>query len=554
VAHHLRILCLWLLTIAVFTCVDPLSTSRNRAWASEPAATAPKGKKFALLVGVREYDSKSLTTLSFTERDVVEMGKVLREQVGFHNVRVLSNSAEAAANKPTAKNVRDALAEMTKGKTKHDTVLLMLCGHGVQIAVPDPTGEGPSRTYTYFCPKDADLNDVRYQDGRSNTMILMEDVLERFDKSNAGANLLFVDACRNEISAKRGLASDSLKLGRNTLALLSCGRGQFSFEPAELKHGLFTYFLLKGLKGEAVDRRGDITWASLVSYAQQEVADYATNKIGEGAKQTPTVLSNFEGNVTLVAASRDVVKNPPSKESVEKSTAKEDVKKMPAKPVGKSMLALVSIEGGTFEMGSPSAERGRSMRGEDQRKVKVGPFEIGMYEVTRGEYKAIMESDPSLTPKETDRQPVENVSYEDAVAFCKALSTKEGRKYRLPTEAEWEYACRANAKTYQVFHFGDSLDADQANIAGDAPYGGGREKAAWPHAPVKVDSYKANSFGLYNMHGNVAEWCTTEDGDSVLRGGQFDKGGASARSAARLERSKDSKSQGWGFRVVREVE
>ena len=104
---------------------------------------------------------------------------------------------------------------------------------------------------------------------------------------------------------------------------------------------------------------------------------------------------------------------------------------------------------------------------------------------------------------------MENLSWEDAVAFCQVLSEKPeekkaGRKYRLPTEAEWEYACRAGTKT--PFSFGTTLSADQANFNGNYPYNA--KKGPYIRMTTKVGSYKPNAFGLYDMHGNVAEWCS----------------------------------------------
>jgi formylglycine-generating enzyme required for sulfatase activity len=112
----------------------------------------------------------------------------------------------------------------------------------------------------------------------------------------------------------------------------------------------------------------------------------------------------------------------------------------------------------------------------------------------------------------TDDFPVDQVEWEDAVEFCKKLSAlpaeaKEGRKYRLPTEAEWEYACRAGAPSYQVFHFGSSLSGTQANFEGSKPYGDAG-KAASLNRTSKVGSYAKNLFGLFDMHGNVSEWCS----------------------------------------------
>jgi formylglycine-generating enzyme required for sulfatase activity len=157
----------------------------------------------------------------------------------------------------------------------------------------------------------------------------------------------------------------------------------------------------------------------------------------------------------------------------------------------------------------------------------------------------------------TDDFPVETVSWNDAVEFCKKLSEraaekKAGRKYRLPTEAEWEYSCRGGASSsYQVFHFGNSLSSKQANFNGNYPYGGA-DKAVFLNRTCKVGSYTKNRFGLHDMHGNVWEWCSdwydkdyyakssrrdpqgpSKGSSRVLRGGGWSDRGLNCRSAFR---------------------
>ena len=141
------------------------------------------------------------------------------------------------------------------------------------------------------------------------------------------------------------------------------------------------------------------------------------------------------------------------------------------------------------------------------------------------------------------------VSWNDAQAFCDWLSKKEGKKYRLPTEAEWEYACRTGTTT--PFYFGNSLNSDNANYNGDYPYGT-TTKGPWLKCTTPVGTYKPNAFGLYDMHGNVWQWCQdwhelyyyTNSPPSdppgpnagtfrVLRGGGWDRGGVDCRSASR---------------------
>src|SRR5262249_6612688 len=143
------------------------------------------------------------------------------------------------------------------------------------------------------------------------------------------------------------------------------------------------------------------------------------------------------------------------------------------------------------------------------------PFFLGVYEVTQGEYAKVMGKTARGAIFNQNRgggpdHPMENVTWYQAVEYCRKLSAqaeerKTGRKYRLPTEAEWEYACRAGTRA--AFHFGDSLSAKQANFNGHFPYGGA-EKGSYLRKTSKVGSYRPNAWGLYDMHGNVAEWCS----------------------------------------------
>jgi formylglycine-generating enzyme required for sulfatase activity len=238
-------------------------------------------------------------------------------------------------------------------------------------------------------------------------------------------------------------------------------------------------------------------------------------------------------------------------------------------------MKLVRIPPGKFLMGSPIEEVGRFDH-EDEHEVAITqPFYLGVYEVTQQEYEEVMGKNPSwFSPKgggkdkvkgmaSRSRQfPVENVSWEEVVEFCRKLSerTEErrtGRTYRLPTEAEWEYACRGGARETTPFHFGPTLSPDQANISSRL----GRTTV--------VGSYKPNAFGLYDMHGNIWEWCQDwHDEDyykrspprdppgpekgrhRVLRGGAWSSDPRDCRAASRDRDAPGSRDDVIGFRVV----
>ena len=152
-------------------------------------------------------------------------------------------------------------------------------------------------------------------------------------------------------------------------------------------------------------------------------------------------------------------------------------------------LEMVHIPGGTFTMGSPPDEAGGSDPERPQHKVTLSEFFMGKYEVTQAQYQQVMGKNPSYF--KGNKRPVEQVSWHDALEFCKKLSQKAGQTYRLPSQAEWEYACRAG--TITPFYFGETITTDLVNY--------NRKQT------TEVGIFPPNPFGLYDMHGNVWEWC-----------------------------------------------
>ncbi|MBI1763261.1 MAG: formylglycine-generating enzyme family protein [Acidobacteria bacterium] len=228
-------------------------------------------------------------------------------------------------------------------------------------------------------------------------------------------------------------------------------------------------------------------------------------------------------------------------------------------------LEMKNVPAGSFTMGSPANEAERSNDEGPQHRVNVPAFAIGKYEITQAQWQAVTGNNPSNF-KGANR-PVEQVSWNDVTEFCQKLSQLTGKTYRLPTEAEWEYAARAGTNT--PFAFGSLLSSTQANFDGNYPYGGAA-KGVYRQQTTDVGSFTANAFGLFDMHGNVWEWCEDvwhdnynsapldgsgwlSGGDSsrrVLRGGSWDNDGRSCRSADRYRYEPGNRGLVIGFRVV----
>jgi len=529
-----------LLALPLFVLVPLLS--------ADPPA---RPKKLALLAGVNNYDGTGLNSLRHAVRDMEK----LKEELASRDFEVVLLTNQKA----TRQGIEDALQALLKKRGKGDLLLVAFSGHGMQ------TKDTEGKEDAFFCPSDADKAKVK-------TLVSLSDLVAEMGPK--GVNLLLVDACRNDPGrGVKGIQGNRLKDGlpENTAVLFSCSAGQESFETTRMYgedsrdgNGIFFYHVLEGLRGKAKDPEdGKVTWNSL--------AGYVTNNVNRRAKEWLPDIAEREARNKEVALERLKFQTPHQlinlDERVVLSESSELAKEVVVDLGGGVKMEFVYIPKGKFFMGSPKDEKDRSDN-EDRHEVEITrDFYLGKYPVMQEQYERLMGENPSyfspggdgkekVKELDTKRFPVENVSWEDAVKFCDKLTDKHGaggRKYRLPTEAEWEYASRGGKET--AFYFGSSCNGTEANCDGRFPYGTS-EEGPYLRRTCEVGSYARKAphpWGLCDMHGNVYQWCADwygpyaglpnkdpvriysikDDKYHVLRGGSWETHPAYCRAADR---------------------
>jgi formylglycine-generating enzyme required for sulfatase activity len=519
---------------------------------------AQEGRRHALVIGNSDY--RHVEKLFNPPNDAADIAAKLRT-LGYRTELRLDTTIEEMD-----RAIADYLGRLASHSDNEG--FFWYAGHGVQIS-----GEN------YLLPVDINADDnpgIIYGSYPLNRLLL---ALE--ESAGNKLNVVVLDACRDNPFRGRAGGSRSLSRGLSTVEhppqdlfiMFSTAPGTVAADGERGKRNSpFAEAFLKYMDSPAIL---PVT-ASLISRETLRLT---------GGKQRPFQNGSIVSEIYYSL-------NPQFNQAAREQDRPETWMAVSATPaVGERSLAaqnaavsagpslpdgFVRVPGGTFMMGSPESE-GERVQDEKPHQAAVAGFVMGKYELTQGEYRDLMGVNPSYF--RGDNLPVEQVSWFDAIAYCNALSLKEGLVpaytvngntvswdrssggYRLPTEAEWEYACRAGTST--PFSTGNIITTDQANFNGDIPHANnprGRSR----DRTTAVGSFPPNPWGLYDMHGNVYEWCWDWYGEysgdaaaektgtaRVVRGGSWRGSAFWIRSAFRDSYNPSSRSELLGFRVVR---
>ena len=555
-------------------CLQALLLISNLAFAQKgikivAGGTAPPGteRRLALVIGNRSY-TRPGASLTNPQHDADDMAAVL-DELGFTVIK------KNNLNRVSFEQTIDEFGTQLKN---YDVGLFYYSGHGVQFQ-----GEN------YLVPSDESMSSepqIRYQ------CVNLGRILSAMEGSGATTNVVILDACRSNPFPKESkgpLVGGGLTIPRNppgTLVAFATSENSTADDNSSARNGLFTSELLKYI------RQPNRSLSQILTDTRKGVY------IRSNKAQTPADYNKLLGDFVFVT----LPTNPPANTKPEPN--------QPATGVDLPFMELVRIPGGTFDMGSTEGEANEK----PVHAVTVSAFLMGQYEVTVSQFAQFVAATNYQTDAEkggrsllwnpktnkfvdstginwrydalgnrhgasTYNHPVVHVSHNDAVAFCSWLSKREGRVYRLPTEAEWEWAAgNGTAHTKYSWGTGDPGPAAGGNVADETFAGAFNDTLTYYifkgyqdgyASTAPVGSFKANAFGLHDMTGNVWEWCADWYGDDyyanstnsvnptgpgsgsyrVLRGGGWRNNPRDCRVAYRRNLTPSFRNYDIGFRV-----
>jgi formylglycine-generating enzyme required for sulfatase activity len=458
-----------------------------------------KCDRWAVIVGISQYEHQSWN-LNYADRDAEELYQLLLSENGGkfkkENINFLTNQDA------TKSNIEDALYDFLKKPDRDDLVIIYFACHGA----PDPTR--PDNIY--LLPHDTKPNKI------AATGIPMRSIDEVLKHTLISKKvIIFADACHSGSIGSgiggRNVGDNSELINKYLQNLTQASEGIASLTSAEARevaregqewgggHGVFTHFVLEGMKGAAdLDQNGIITIGELFEYVRDEV------KKATGDEQHPSIGTNPYDRNLPIAINQKIIETI-GIQAIDKNTSKKNRERKGndenyriQELTNEITLDMVKIPAGKFSMGSP--DNGFPSEEKPQHLVEIQSFWMGKYLITQEQWQIVAAMDiisqdlnPNPSNFQGDKLPVEKISWYDAMEFCARMSQQTGLKYRLPSEAEWEYACRSRTKT--PYCFGSIIGSKYARF-GD-PQG----------RTVPVGNFPPNQFGIYDMHGNVWEWC-----------------------------------------------
>ncbi len=500
-------------------------------------------QRIALVIGNSNYP-KGVAYLPNPKNDAADMARVLRAY-GF-TVTQKQDLNQAQMDK--------AIIGFGQALTKNGIGLFYFAGHGIQIDQRN-----------YLVPIGKKIRNARQVKYRAVDAQWVVDVM---DSAGSRVNIVILDACRNNPYRSYFRSSDGLAAmhaPRGTIISFSTALGKKAAD-GEWRNGLYTRNLLKtiqipGLTIEEVFKQTATVVDS--DSGGRQIPWRSSSLIGEDFCFGTCDESEADRLRRQIAALQQQIDQ---REPVQ--VVQPRVKRVPDK-VFRDRLKdggfgpeMVRIPAGRFRMGDIQGGGGSNEK--PVHRVSVSEFAMGRYEVTFAEYDKFAQATGRKKPDDEGwgrgNRPVINVSWNDAVAYAKWLSQQTGKQYRLPTEAEWEYAARAGTET--KYWWGNKIGKNRAACDGcGAKWGWDAKKMTAP-----VGSFSANPFGLYDTVGNVWEWtcskyedkyngqekrCTGENRQPVIRGGSWSDEPWGVRAALRLRNSHDGRYDSVGFRLAR---
>ncbi len=521
-------------------------------------------KNIAIAIGINEY--RYIPPLKYAKNDAQFFSDFLRKDAGFERVWYSSDDSpkfDGDSTEPICSNLITVLNRLSNYRLAGiDNLWFFFAGHGMHhdgkdyLLMADSNTDYPEET---AIPTDRILQKLK-SSGATN-VILFLDACRNVGKRGS-----------------RGIGDSTTEVVKkisDTVCFFSCSPNQFSHEHSEYEQGIFTYALLEGLsdrhKLATVDKlesflkervpklaeginakqdprvvndsreknlilmpkyadkrdlaqiradafeafsysKWDVARSLWLQYLEADGADkhLAITQIERIAQERISGNQSAIDNRASGAVNNPELLTRQANSNTVRQRLEIAEKQLLIIDCGSGVtLELVRVPAGKFMMGSDESDREKPIH-----EVQLKEFLIGKYAMTNAQWQTVMKAKGSANKDKKfqgDLQPVVGVSWHESREFCKKLAQHSGREVRLPTEAEWEYACRAGTTT--PFAFGKTVTPDQVNYDGNHPYGNA-PKGKYREVTVNVDSFKPNAWGIYQMHGNVWEWCLDEWHDS----------------------------------------